>query len=106
MDMWRRGARLLMLMALAALLVSGAPALAGSEAQGDLATQAQTAIQQADVLIEEYAQQLASGEGDEDARDRLQEAEIELKRAESRFNSGNYEGALEHAEKVERELKQ
>ncbi len=93
----------LALAALAGLLLSGSPGLADSKAEWDLKTQAQAAIEQAVTLIDERA--IAAAKDDEDAQDQLRDAEVALMRAENRFGSGNYEGALDHAKEVEEMLK-
>ncbi len=91
------------LVALAGLLLGGTPVLAGSEVVGDFKTLSQAAIEQAAALINERAK--AASQDDEDAQDRLRDAEKELRRAQNRFGSGNYDGALDHTKDVEEILK-
>ena len=98
MRMWRRGIQVLMLTALAGLLVAGAPGLAAYAANGDLKALAEEAIYEATVLVAEYSQTLDAT--DEAGRERLRQAEKALQRAQNRFGSRNYEGALEHAEEA------
>ncbi len=88
----------LALVALAGLLLGGTPVLAGSEVVGDFKTLSQAAIEQAAALINERAK--AASQDDEDAQDRLRDAEKSLMRAQDRFGSGGYEGALDHANDV------
>ena len=89
--------------ALAGFLLSGGPGLAESKSEGDFKAQAEVAIELAGTLIDERA--IAAGADDEDAQDQLRDAEVELMRAQNRFGSGNYEGALDHAMEVEEILK-
>ena len=89
--------------ALAGLLLGASPALADSEVVGDLKTLSQAAIEQAAALIDERTK--AASQDDEDALDRLRDAEKSLMRAQDRFGSGSYEGALDHAKDVKEILK-
>lgn len=99
----QRARRLFVLAALAGLLVSTSPARA--EEQGDLRAQAEAAIAQAAAFLQEAAQTLTvTDPEDTESLDRHRDAEKELRRAQSRFASGNYEGALDHAARVEAAL--
>ena len=89
--------------ALAGLLLGASPALADSAAEGDLKTLSEAAIELAGTLVD--AQAKATSPDDEDAVDRLDDAEQTLWRARNRFGAGNYEGALDHAKEVEDILK-
>ncbi len=87
--------------ALAGLLLGAAPAVADSDA--DYKALSEAAIELAATLVD--AQAKATNQDDEDAVDRLDDAEKSLRRAQRRFGAGNYEGALDHAKEVEDILK-